>query len=125
MPIEIIEGVRKFGPPGFTIRGIEELCFKIKYWWQRRTRGYDDLEVWNPYIYIARFAIPRLKAYRKNLHGHPVNLNSMEEWEAIIDKIILSLEEAVDDDNWVPVDQVERHQEGLNLFGEYFENLWD
>lgn len=45
------------------------LYFKIKYALQRLFRGYDDLDTWNAAWYIARRAIPVLKAMRNRFHG--------------------------------------------------------
>jgi len=43
--------------------------YKIKYATQRLFRGYDDLDTWNAAWYIARKAIPVLKAMRNRFHG--------------------------------------------------------
>jgi len=40
-----------------------------KYFMQRLFRGYDDLDTWNAAWYIARRAIPVLKAMRNRFHG--------------------------------------------------------
>ena len=40
-----------------------------KYFMQRLFRGYDDLDTWNAAWYIARKAIPVLKAMRDKFHG--------------------------------------------------------
>lgn len=43
--------------------------YKIKYFVQRHTRGYDDLDKWNASWYIARKAAPVLRAMKQKLHG--------------------------------------------------------
>ncbi len=37
----------------------------IKWWYQRRTRGFDDRELWSLDYPIARFILPRLVSFRK------------------------------------------------------------
>ena len=43
--------------------------YKFKYFVQRLFRGYDDLDKWNAAWYIARRAVPVLKAMRDGFHG--------------------------------------------------------
>ena len=45
------------------------LYYNCKYALQRLFRGYDDLDKWNAAWYIARKAVPVLKAMRDNFHG--------------------------------------------------------
>ena len=45
------------------------LYYKCKYALQRLFRGYDDLDTWNAAWYIARKAVPVLKAMRDRFHG--------------------------------------------------------
>jgi len=37
---------------------------RVKFFWQRRFRGFDDGELWNLDHRITEFILPRLKAYR-------------------------------------------------------------
>lgn len=76
------------GDPVYSnIRWVEELCifisswkyrltsglfYKIKYLFQRQTRGYDDLDKWNAAWFIARKAIPVLTEMRNNFKGTSV-----------------------------------------------------
>lgn len=96
----------------------EGLYFKIKYFIQRCTRGYDDLDKWNAAWYISRKAIPVLQAWRngsimgtalkrhyidrhgeiieykdeelRNSNGDIPDSFSEEEWRMIIDDIIFA-----------------------------------
>ncbi len=43
----------------------------ITFWNQRRTRGFDDSELWSLDHTIMEFALPRLKALREMAHGYP------------------------------------------------------
>lgn len=102
------------------------LYHQIKYFVQRHTRGFDDLDKWNAAWYISRKAVPVLTAWR-NSHimgtaikrhiesrhgeiieldgeklllddaGHPASF-TIEEWKAIIDDIIFAFNFIHDED---------------------------
>lgn len=102
----------------------EGLYYKIKYFVQRHTRGYDDLDRWNAAWYIARKSIPVLTAMRNNFHGTSVRWHtedrfgnvieltqdqvfhddnipdslSEDEWRAVLDDIIFAFQFVLDED---------------------------
>lgn len=103
-------------------------------------------EAWNFNTCMAEFAIPRLKMLRKNLHGYPAcpEINSIEEWEIILDKIILGFELSLDlgsmHDKYFQYDKSgkltkeaielaeednKKVNEGLQLFAKWYQHLWD
>lgn len=103
-----------------------------KFWWQRRTRGWSDDETWNLYIEVARFTLPRLKRFREITIAHPVSLKA-KEWDTILGKMEFAFQSLLDEEDGVrPENETEgqsrsRHQrvqEGLKLFGRYFQGLW-
>jgi len=102
------------------------LYYKIKYFVQRRFRGYDDLDKWNAAWYIARKAIPVLKEMRDDFKGtsikrhredrfgnieelsheeiyhedgFPVSLTE-DEWRNILDEIIFAFQFTLDSDDF-------------------------
>jgi len=110
------------------------LYFKIKYFIQRHIRGYDDLDKWNAAWYIARKAIPVLKAMRDNFHGtslkwhredrfgniieltrdeafaeDPPNAFTEEEWRTVLDDIIFAFQFILDQDEG-PADTQEQYE---------------
>lgn len=131
------------GDPVYSkIRIIENLClfisrwrykltsglyFKLKYFVQRQTRGFDDLDKWNAAWYIARKAVPVLTAMRNSFHGTSIkwhredrfgNIKELsqeevfvddgapaafteDEWRAILDDIIYSFKFILDQDEGV------------------------
>lgn len=95
------------------------------WFWQRRTRGFDNRELWNLDATVARFTLPRLKAYRKQLHCYPPAFGTMAEWAARMDDMIYALDLTADESKWhadtVDWDRVER---GCRLFGEWLRALW-
>ena len=99
----------------------------IKYLYQRLVRGYDDLAKWNIGVHVIQKTLPMLRDYRKNLYGFPGSLETLEEWEAILDTIVYGFE-LVDLEekglrNWQKEDQ--KHiDEACLLFGRWLTNLW-
>lgn len=121
--------------------GVPNICFsrveietehynkkkRKKYKKQRIKRGFDDTELWNLDNTMARFIYPRLKVFKKNLHGHPHNMKDITEWEKIIDKMLFSFKMIIDDpDELITNEKLNRKvDKGLKLFGKYFRTLWD
>jgi hypothetical protein len=99
---------------------------EFKHYFQRLARGWDDSEIWSLDYTISQFVLPRLKGLKKIQHGYPSTLSTMQEWEDIMDKMILAFElniKIFDDD--VSKEERELMQEGLDLFAEYYCGLWD
>jgi len=118
--------------------------YNIKYFIQRHTRGYDDLDKWNAAWYIARKAIPVLKAmknsfvgtsvkwHREDRFGNIIELSKDEvfvddgapacftedEWRAILDDIIYAFQFPLDTDR-------DAFDEGKGLFVEYNQEKYD
>ncbi len=88
---------------------------------QRRTRGFDDTELWNLDVTFARFMLPRLKAFKEIDNGHPGNLTE-KKWDSILDEIIAALE-FMDSSEYIHGDktQVER---GMKLFAKWHQSMW-
>ena len=121
-----------------------KLFYDIKYFIQRHTRGYDDLDKWNAAWYIARKAIPVLSAmrdkcvgtsvkwHREDRFGNIVELSKEEvfvddgspafftedEWKAILDDIIYAFQFTLDSDG-------ETFYEGDGLFINYSQEKYE
>ena len=93
---------------------------------QRKERGFDDTELWNLFHHIAEYIAPRIKAFRDNeKFGHPASL-SPEAWQEILTKITYSFEKIVEDNLWfLDEEENKKIEEGLDLFREWYLNLWD
>lgn len=96
-----------------------KLSRKIKFFFQRNVRGFDDTEVWNLDWYISSYTLPRLKRLKEMTQSHPVNLE-YEEWLAVLDELIWlhssdRFEEGFD---------YERYNRACELWGKHFKNLW-
>ena len=102
------------------------LYYDCKYALQRLFRGYDDLDKWNAAWYIARKAVPVLKAMKDKFHGTSLkwhredrfgnieelsydevfgdkneepNSFTEDEWRAILDEIIFAFQWQIDFDS--------------------------
>ena len=96
----------------------------IKFFFQKRTRGWSDEETWNLDITIAKFVLPRLKRLKQLQNGYPGDL-AEEKWDEILDKMIFSFDKITNDEEIVMEQpQAERVQEGLDLFANRFRDLW-
>lgn len=117
----------------------------LKHWYQRKTVGYDDSELWSLDFSIARFVLPRLKAFRQQkINGVPASFLSkdggdspeevdkaIEAWKAEIDKMILAFEIIAEPDYEVAEEkygdwksQDKKTKAGLTSFAKHFLNLW-
>lgn len=96
---------------------------------ERQEQGFDSTELWDLQITLAQFILPRLKAFKDNTGGHPLDI-TQEEWVSSIDRMIWSFEQIVNDDNFKETLEErlaynERIQKGLHLFAENFRSLWN
>ena len=64
-------------------RFTSDVYYKCKYALQRLFRGYDDLDKWNAAWYIARKAIPVLKAMRDKFHGTSIKWHREDRFGSI------------------------------------------
>jgi len=110
------------GDPVYSnIRFLEEIClfisrwkyrlttklyFDLKYFIQRHTRGFDDLDKWNAAWFIARKAIPVLTAMRNEFHGTSVKWHREDRFGNIIeltkDEVFVddNIPQSLDEDEW-------------------------
>ena len=68
------------------------LFWNIKQKWQKLIRGYSDEELWNLDSTFCKWMIPRLKTFKEKTCGFPVDLNNIDEWKEIIQKMIDAFE---------------------------------
>jgi hypothetical protein len=113
---------------------------EIKWFFQRITKGYSDVDLWNLDDHLAKIILPRLKAYKKmNRAGVPGPLclpnqtdddfkKAQKQWEDILDSMILAFETIVKDD-FETCEEYKKNQiiieKGLADFSKYFQSLWD
>lgn len=113
---------------------INLLRYNLKYALQRLFKGWSKDEAWNLGYAICKRFIKPLKHVRATGIGYPHNLTP-EEWDAIRDKIIFSFETYLAEDYVYKKDgsldceatrqRDKTMQEGFELFGKHFMDLWD
>lgn len=112
----------------------------LKWWFQKKRRGWSDKEIWNLDNTIVEWLVPRLKEFKKITQGYPGNLESFEQWQDILDEMIFGFEWK--DNEWYAEnvfglqeeeknekmkefkDLMKRAEEGRILFAKYFCGLW-
>ena len=93
---------------------------------QRIERGFDDSETWNLDNTLSSFILPRLKVLREVTTGFPRELDSLDDWKEILDKMIRAFELELEDDFDTPMDAKNERafNEGINLFAHFYRSLW-
>lgn len=86
-------------------------------------------ETWSLDCTMSKYILPRLKAYKKHTNGYPGSMASMDEWYAILDKMILAFthisEERIFEVDFKSGDEIDKQiDEGLDLFRKYYFDLW-
>lgn len=95
-----------------------KLVRKVKYFWQRRTRGFDDSDTFSLDWTIAQFIVPRLKRFKEI--DVAVRVEDPE-WNASLDKMI----KAFEIEPWcISPEDAKIQDEGLELFALHFRRLW-
>jgi hypothetical protein len=104
----------------------------IRFWWQRRTRGWDDSDTWSLDNTMCSWLLPRIKRFKELNDGYPSSL-SEKEWNEILDKIIESLEwyqehcydlPRTKEENLEWRENKKKCIENLHLLAEYWSDLW-
>jgi hypothetical protein len=98
-----------------------DLGRRIRWWWQRRTRGFDDRETWDLDVTIAEFVLPRLRRFKNVTKCYPSGMTE-EEWHEMLDGMILAFE-------WIATSREATYKpdnvhSGLRDFGDYYFDLW-
>lgn len=109
---------------------IDLMLRSLKFWWQRRTKGWDDSDLWSLDWTIAKFIVPRLKRWLETgIMGHPHTMTH-DEWLVCLRKMLRAFELVVD--QFEPMASIEEDrkeskeiEEGLSLFSEWYLQLWD
>ena len=113
---------------------------------QRLECGFDDSEVWNLDLTIAKFVLPRIERLKKTFAGYPGFLKNENEWKEILEKICKAFRLYINCDNDCiedlrtinllhgddKPDELEKilkdhedYEEGMNLFFKYWKWLGD
>jgi hypothetical protein len=85
--------------------------------------GFKRSDTWGLDTACAKWLIPRLRYFKEHHAGNPPAISG-DEWTEIIGKMIRAFELIATGDDWKEGDRA-AIQTGLDLFREYFQNLWD
>jgi hypothetical protein len=121
----------------------------LRFWWERRTRGFDESELWCLNSHIVDFLLPRLRAFREGAPDIPSHLffeergmsdetyhrlpkqekqriisKAQARWKLILTKIVVALELFVEHDGCIPHRSQREFEEGWKFFHDYFFDLW-
>jgi hypothetical protein len=104
----------------------------IKNIYLRYKNGGGCCDIYSLDYYLAKKIIKPLKEFRRvGKIGYPSEFKNMKEWNTVLDKIIWSFEYLLDGEGIneefnleKKLDNDKKEQEGFELFGKYFRNLW-
>lgn len=114
----------------------KEIYRKIKYFIQRGQRGYSDSDLWDAHSHISVLIARMMEDLSKKHSGHPMGLTN-KKWEKILKDIaggFMASEELSDLTNMLSNRKREearrkrlnkKFDKAIDLFREYFLNLWD
>jgi len=89
-----------------------------------KEKGFEPTETWNLNSTLCRWIIPRLEYFIEVNYGFPANIE-FEEWKVILNKMLNAFKLIVEYDCWDWTEEQDKEiQEGLDLFRQYFFNLW-
>jgi len=90
---------------------------------QIKTRGFDDSELWNLDITIAKFIYPRLKAFKEAEAGIPGGFTKRS-WERTLNQMIAAFKIVSEGDSNYTATQQTKVQKGLEVFTKHYSRLW-
>ena len=104
---------------------MKEIKRRLRWFWQRRKRGFDDRDTWNLDYIFAEFMLPRLEAFKGLNNWYPANTTEVE-WDEVLDDMIhaMRFHAGKFDFDEPDVRNYERVKRGRKYMGEYFADLW-
>ena len=100
-------------------------CRRIKFFWQRRTRGFDDSETWDLDDTFLKWFLPRFERFNELNNGYPEDRGSFENWKNEINQRIIQLKAILDgDNNWYTEGYEKEIDDFLNWFKDNIRHLW-
>lgn len=75
---------------------------KRKKWLKKHHLYVNPKETWNLDYSIAKYVLPRLKLFKKLENGYPGRgeMDTIEKWDAALDKMILAFQYIIEGDDW-------------------------
>ena len=85
--------------------------------------GFAQFETWDLSYSLALEIYPRLCYFREHTLAYPAGIDSKEEWDEILDKMICAFKLILIDDRRDD-EKFKEVEEGLRLFAEWYLALW-
>ena len=84
-------------------RFITDIPWIIKHFFQRGKRGWADCDTFSMDNYLISVILPMLRHLKKNMPGYPGTFKSPEEWDIVMDSMIIGFEagERILDDDYM------------------------
>lgn len=109
-----------------------EILNTIKHWYQRAKNGYSYQDVWSLDSYLDEMLPKALRELAKVNNGYPQELESLEEWNDILEEMVQGFEAhkkiselEFDIDNPKEYKELEnKFKKGMKLFVRYYGSLW-
>lgn len=111
----------------FAKKGQEEKA--VEGYKQRGEKGFDQIDVWNPYFSICKSILPQLlEEYMNTMHSYPEGIE-FNEWKSILLRLIWFCDESINQYDELNSNNSEEYREfyvkSKDLFCKYFLDLWD
>lgn len=95
-----------------------------KWFWQRRTWGFDERELWSLDLTIANFILPRLIKFREYNSCHPGTLTT-KQWNQKLDDMIFTFKKVSSQfESDMDEEDCKRANRGMIAFKNWFNALW-
>lgn len=103
---------------------------RIKWFYQKIVYGYSDVDLWDLHSFIVKKTLPPLKAFKEmRRYSYPPEVGSLEAWNEILGKILWAFENSDFVYEDMEAEELQKKydkiNEGMALFGKYFQHLWD
>lgn len=114
----------RFSPMILIMNIMRYIFYKLKYFFQRRFRGWDDRVVYNLDYETFVFLAPRLKRFAELTVTYPAKFKSLDEWKKELNDIVKDMEYTID--NWYSITQkdYDTKKRLINWLHEHLMNLW-
>ena len=105
----------------------------LMFLWQKITTGWCGSDLWSLDDSLAKVIVTPLKLFKQYYGGTPMKESgdamTDKEWKEILNKMIWSFQYIADGKMYSAnssniIEDSNKVQEGLNLFGKHFRNLW-
>jgi hypothetical protein len=126
--------------PKYYLNKVKEFFKGIKWKFQRARRGYSDCDLYSVKHWFWRVFPNMIRDFSKGLHSYPfLDGLDFQEWQAVLERMAIACERS-DPDYWIEklgdsysaeelklsFKQAEANLNAfMDMFGEYFYDLWD